>query len=175
MAKNPCAKKTTPESAYEVYANDDQTWVYYVLKKYWSPEREETQPLYARWYCLVVSPMCPKGEYGDTYKHSVLRGTHLIANPLIPSSVQAVKRTLIVQAVTDEVREHFTVIDLTPRARKHKRYEIELPAECVHTISQERSIIGPIEFYDCQDGRVIVTDHAWNQVNASMKKQEKTT
>ncbi len=80
-------------------------------------------------------------------------------------------KTLIVQAVTDEVRELFTVVDLTPRARKRKRYQIELPAECVHTISSERSIIGPIEFYDCQDGRVIVTDHAWNQINASMKKE----
>ena len=172
MATNPCLKTVTPQTAYEVYANADQSWIYYVLKKYWSPEREEKQPLFARWHCMVISPTCPRGEYGDVYKRSVLDGTHLIANPLIPSSIQPVTKTLIVQKVTDEVREHFSVTDLTPRARKRKKYQIELLDGCVHTISKEFSIIGPIEYYDCQDGRVIVTDHAWNQLNASMKAQE---
>ena len=84
---NPCAKKMTPQTAYEVYANSNQTWIYYVLKKYWSAEREEKQPMYARWHCLVVSPACPKGEYGDVYKWSVLDGTHkLDHNPLCPDN-----------------------------------------------------------------------------------------
>ena len=171
MATNPCAKKVTPENAYEVYQNASGKWSYFVLKKYQSPQKEEGNP-FARWFCLVKSPVTPRGEYGDAYVSAVKQGTHLIANPLISSSGQAVKKTLIVQAVTDDVREHFSVTDLTPRARKHKRYQIALPAECVHTISKELSIIGPIEFYDCQDGRVIVTNHAWNQLNAFMKAQE---
>jgi hypothetical protein len=110
-------------------------------------------------------------EYGDVYAVEVKNSNHQIANPLVSSTVQDSKKTLIVQALTDEVREHFTVIDLTPKARKRKKYQIELPAECQHTISKERSIIGPIEYYDCQDGRVIVVDHAWQQANASMKKE----
>jgi hypothetical protein len=169
--RNPCARTVKPENAYAVYQDASGEWTYYVLRKYQTEANAERNP-YARYYCMVVSPACPRGEYGDSYRSTVLDGTHLIANPLIPSPEQAVKKTLIVQALTDEVREHFSVTDLTPRARKHKRYQIELPTECVHTISKERSIIGPIEFYDCLDGRVIVTTHAWNQLNASMKTQE---
>ncbi len=165
MAKNPCSKKQTPETAYEVWEDASGTWRWFVLKKYQSPEHEALNP-YSRWHCAVQSPLTHgRFEFGDVYASNVKGGNHFIANPLARMTEQAVKRLLVVQAVTDEVREHFTVIDLTPRARKHKRYQIELPAECVHTISKERSIIGPIEFYDCLDGRVIVTDHAWNQVN----------
>ena len=172
MAKNPCAKTVTPENAYQVWADASEQWKWFVLRKYQSPEHEALNP-YSRWYCAVQSPMTNgRFDYGDVYASNVKGGNHLIANLLVPSTLQIVKKTIVVQAVTDEVREHFSVTDLTPRARKHKRYKIELPAECVHTISKERSIIGPIEFYDCQYGRVIVTDHAWNQVNASMKKQE---
>lgn len=172
MSKNSCAKRVKPEEAYEVWASADETWKWFVLKKYKSPESEAKDP-YARYYCAVQSPITNgRFEYGDVYAHTVKDGNHLIVNPLVSSTVQEDKKTLIVQAVTDEVRERFTVIDLTPRARKHKRYEIALPKGCIHTISPERSIVGPIEYYDCQDGRVIVTDHAWNQVNASLKKEK---
>ncbi len=78
--KNPCAKKVTPQTAYEVWSNG--TWTYFVLRKYQSPEKEATNS-YARWYCAVQSPMTGKGfEYGDTYVSTVKTGTQLIPNPL---------------------------------------------------------------------------------------------
>ena len=85
MSKNPCAKKVTPEQAYEVYS--DGEWTYFVLKKYQTPEKEAANP-FARWHCLTTSPITPKGEYGDAYVSTVKTGTHLIANPLIPTTVQ---------------------------------------------------------------------------------------
>ena len=64
-AKNPCSKTVTPEQAYEVWQSLNGAWTYFVLKKYQSPEKEAANP-YARWFCMVQSPIMPKGEYGDT-------------------------------------------------------------------------------------------------------------
>ena len=81
-AKNPCSKTVAPENAYEVWQSSDATWTYYVLKKYQSPEKEAQNP-FARWYCLVQSPLTPHGEYGDVYVATVKDGTHqLDHNPL---------------------------------------------------------------------------------------------
>ena len=79
--KNPHGKRVTPEHAYEVWQSFDGSWTYFVLKKYQSPEKEATNP-YARWYCMVQSPITPKGEYGDVYVNTVKNGTRQIANPL---------------------------------------------------------------------------------------------
>ena len=81
-ANNPCAKRVAPEQAYEVWQSYDESWTYFVLKKYQSPEKEAKNP-YARWYCKVLSPATPKGEFGDVYVSSVKSGTHkLDYNPL---------------------------------------------------------------------------------------------
>ena len=80
-AKNPCSKRVTPETAYEVWQSYNGQWTYFVLKKYQSPEKEAANP-YARWYCLAQSPITPKGEYGDVYVETVKRGTQQIDNPL---------------------------------------------------------------------------------------------
>ena len=80
-AKNPCAKTVKPDEAYEVWQSFDGSWMYYVLKKYQSPEKEAQNP-YARWYCKVTSPITPKGEYGDVYVATVKQGTRQIDNPL---------------------------------------------------------------------------------------------
>lgn len=71
--KNLCGKMVKKENAYEVWTNivpifdcDVNTWTWYVLKKYQSPENEAKNE-YARWYCLVETPIVPEGEYGDTY------------------------------------------------------------------------------------------------------------
>lgn len=173
MANNPCARMRTKDNPYEIWQSPDGKWKYLVLRKYKKAVTSE----YDRWYCCTISPMTPQGEFGDTYAETVMRGTTKTFDCFAKthtdeqSNVQGAK-ILIVQALTDDVTEHFTVTDLKPRARVHKQYQIDLPAGCVHTISKERSIVGPIEFYDCQDGRVIVIDHAWQQVNAYMKKQE---
>lgn len=81
MSKNPCTKRVEPEQAYEVWQSYDESWTYYVLKKYQSPEQEAKNP-YARWHCMVQSPATPKGEYGDVYVSSVKSGTHQVDNPL---------------------------------------------------------------------------------------------
>ncbi len=81
MAKNPCARRVPPEHAYEVWQSFNRQWTYFVLKKYQSPEKE-AQNLYARWFCMVTSPITPKGEYGDVYIATVKQGTRLIDNPL---------------------------------------------------------------------------------------------
>ena len=81
MTKNPCAKTTTPQTAYEVWQSLNGQWTYFVLKKYQSPEKEAQNP-YARWYCMVTSPITPKGEYGDVYIATVKQGTQQIDNPL---------------------------------------------------------------------------------------------
>ena len=79
--KNLCAKTVKPEAAYEVWQSGDGSWTYFVLKKYQSPEKEAANP-YARWYCMVTSPITPHGEYGDVYVATVQDGTHRIENPL---------------------------------------------------------------------------------------------
>jgi hypothetical protein len=76
--KNLCAKTVKPENAYEIWQNNKPiilggsdrfeagTWTWYVLKKYQTPENEAKNQ-YARWFCLVKTPVVPEGEYGDTY------------------------------------------------------------------------------------------------------------
>src|ERR1700694_4517313 len=82
---NPCAKTVKPEAAYAVYQDASGEWTYYVLKHYQAEEKAASNP-YARYYTMVVSPACPHGEYGDSYRTTVLDGTHLIANPLVQTS-----------------------------------------------------------------------------------------
>ena len=81
MAKNPCTRRVPPEQAYEVWQSFNGQWTYFVLKKYQSPEKEAQNP-YARWFCMVTSPITPKGEYGDVYVTTVKQGTRQIDNPL---------------------------------------------------------------------------------------------
>lgn len=64
LKANPCAKTVKRENAYEVWTNGSWTW--YCLKKYQSPEGEAKNP-FARWFCDVVTPICPEGELGDVY------------------------------------------------------------------------------------------------------------
>lgn len=63
MAKNLCAKTVTRANAYEIWMSKDKTWVWYVLKKW---QADDNKP-YARWFCDVVTPICPDGEMGDVY------------------------------------------------------------------------------------------------------------
>jgi len=82
LSKNPCAKTVKPVDAYEVYASADFSWLFYVLKKYQSPEAEAKNQ-YARWYCATSSPMTYGSlEYGDAYASDIKSQAHLILNPL---------------------------------------------------------------------------------------------
>ena len=57
-------KTVTRENAYEVWQTPNGQWTWYVLKKWQS---KDDKP-YARWYCLVTSPIVgEQGEYGDVY------------------------------------------------------------------------------------------------------------
>ena len=62
--KNECAKTRPVTNPYEVWSNG--SWVWKVLKKYQTPEKEASNP-YSRWFCMVSSPYCPDGEMGDVY------------------------------------------------------------------------------------------------------------
>src|SRR3989442_13211149 len=93
---NPCAKRVTPQTAYEVWQSFDGSWTYFVLKKYQTPE-QEAKNLYARWYCMVQSPITPKGEYGDVYVSTVKLGTRQVDNPL--------HRTLCVKGTSNKTLE----------------------------------------------------------------------
>ena len=59
--KNLQGKMVKRENAYEVWQAGDWTW--YVLKKW---QADDAKPN-ARWFCDVVTPMCPSGEMGDVY------------------------------------------------------------------------------------------------------------
>lgn len=48
-----------------------------VLRRYQSPHREASRR-YARWYCLVFSPVTPQGEYGDCYVADVKKLAHRV-------------------------------------------------------------------------------------------------
>jgi len=74
-SKNLCAKTVKRGFAYEVWATADGSWTWYVLKK-WQADDDQ---LYARWFCDVVTPMCPNGEMGDVYVQEIKRSARRIA------------------------------------------------------------------------------------------------
>lgn len=51
----------TKDNPYEVWQGGDWTWN--VLKKW---QADDNKP-FGRWFCNVVTPMCPNGELGDVY------------------------------------------------------------------------------------------------------------
>jgi hypothetical protein len=70
-AVNPCRKTRPVDDPYEIWIGPGG-WEWYVLKKYKSPETEARDP-YARWFCLVKSPIVPDGELGDVYVRDIKR------------------------------------------------------------------------------------------------------
>lgn len=68
--KNECGKTRPKNNPYEVWQAGSWTWQ--VLKKYQAPDKEAGNP-YARWFCNVVTPMCPDGEMGDVYVTEIKR------------------------------------------------------------------------------------------------------
>jgi hypothetical protein len=64
--KNPHAKmvkKPYELNAYEVWQSFDDSWMWFILKKW---QLKDDKP-YARWFCLVKTPIVPEGEMGDVY------------------------------------------------------------------------------------------------------------
>jgi hypothetical protein len=61
--KNLCGKTRKQDNPYEVWQSFDGTWTWNVLKKW---QTDDSKP-YARWFCNVVTPICPNGELGDVY------------------------------------------------------------------------------------------------------------
>ena len=68
--KNPWGKTRPKSNPYAIYRNTEG-WEWRVLKAYQSPAKELNNP-HARWHCFVTTPMCPEGEYGDTYVNEIL-------------------------------------------------------------------------------------------------------
>ena len=71
-AKNECAKMRDKNNPYEVWQSGDGDWTWNVLKKWQTPDKEKGNP-FARWFCSVVTPMCPHGELGDVYVSEIKR------------------------------------------------------------------------------------------------------
>jgi len=65
MAKNLQAKTRRADNPYEIWqaGTGASAWTWYVLKKW---QVDDNKP-YARWFCLVKTPIVPEGEYGDVY------------------------------------------------------------------------------------------------------------
>lgn len=68
MRKNPASKLRPSNNPYEIWRSDNG-WEWRVLKKW---QIDDDKP-YARWYCLVISPMVPEGELGDCYVADIKR------------------------------------------------------------------------------------------------------
>lgn len=67
--KNLCAKTRKTSEPYEVWQSLDGSWTWNVLKKW---QGDDDKP-YARWFCNVVTPICPDGELGDVYVSDIKR------------------------------------------------------------------------------------------------------
>lgn len=68
--KNECGKTRPEENPYEIWVNG--SWEWRVLKKYQSPDKENTNP-FARWFCAVKSPYTYGGyELGDVYVSEIV-------------------------------------------------------------------------------------------------------
>jgi hypothetical protein len=62
--KNKYAKTRPINNPYEVWRNPRLPgWTWNVLKKW---QIDDNKPN-ARWFCNVISPICPGGELGDVY------------------------------------------------------------------------------------------------------------
>lgn len=81
--KNECGKMRDRSNPYEIWQAGD--WFWYVLKKWQSPEGEAKNP-YARWFCLVRTPIVPQGEMGDVYVQEIKQHAH----KLLPEDVKRV-------------------------------------------------------------------------------------
>lgn len=73
MAKNPCGKTRSVDNPYETWISFDGSWRWDVLKKY---QIDDDKP-YARWFCIVYTPICPYGEMGDVYVADIKRSAQL--------------------------------------------------------------------------------------------------
>lgn len=78
--KNLCAKTRPANDPYEIWRSFDGSWTWYVLKKW---QVNDDKP-YARWFCLVKSPIVPEGEYGDVYVSEIKAHARQVAVDVEP-------------------------------------------------------------------------------------------
>jgi hypothetical protein len=75
MSKNLCGKTRSIDSPYEIW--EANGWIWKVLKKYQSTEKEETNQ-YARWFVAVKSPYTHgTWDMGDNYCNEIKRNGRL--------------------------------------------------------------------------------------------------
>jgi hypothetical protein len=88
-SRKPYAKVVQKDQAYEVWTmsqfggpmpaegllpmvqRDTNCWTWYVLKKY---QADDSEP-HAQWFCLVVTPITPRGELSNVYADDIKRST----------------------------------------------------------------------------------------------------
>ena len=75
MPRTPFGKTATVAKPYAVYVNERAGWIWKVLKTYQHPDNEGQ---YSRWMVHASSPMCPSGEFGDTYADDVKQQGRLV-------------------------------------------------------------------------------------------------
>ncbi len=73
--KNECGKTRPASDPYETWVSADGTWRWDVLKKY---QVDDDKP-YARWFCNVTTPHCPRGELGDVYVANIKSAARKVA------------------------------------------------------------------------------------------------
>ena len=140
-AKNPCAKRVTPEEAYEIWQSFDGLWTYFCLKKYQSPEKE-AKNVNARWFCFVKHPGTSTGDYGDVYISTIKQGTYRVENPL--HRFFCVKGTTL-QALLEIGLSSYPVSDLSIRDIRLWQYlKISVPPkdyEKVKRLLEEHEVV----------------------------------
>lgn len=67
--KNTCTKTRKATNPYEIWQSKDGSWEWRVLKKW---QADDHKP-FARWFCLVSSPIVPDGELGDCYVRDIMQ------------------------------------------------------------------------------------------------------
>ena len=63
---NLCSKTRPASNPYETWVAGGWKWL--VLKKW---QADDAKP-YARWFCMVYSPIVPDGEMGDCYAKDIM-------------------------------------------------------------------------------------------------------
>lgn len=70
MSKNNFLKERNPNNPYEIWGNSPflPNWEWHVLKKW---QTDDNKP-FARWFCLVKTPIVLNGEIGDVYVSEII-------------------------------------------------------------------------------------------------------
>lgn len=91
---NLCAKTRKARDAYEVYADgpvdDPDTLIWYVIKKYQSPNQEDGNQ-FARWMCVVRGFNL---EIGDVYVRRIVSQAHKLEGEELEAALEYARQNI---------------------------------------------------------------------------------